>query len=292
MDLSDYWSGWRTRAANAPSHRVAAVLLAEASHLRHELDTRGAPARLLDRLGISVQEVSGFGSPGASASGPAGSRVWLRKEDDVRRRRFTVCHELAHLLLKAADWEAALPVPALERLCDDFASALLVDPAELKKRVRGRFDWTPSAVLSLCKERRTSLTPVVIALQRAVPDSGVAVVMTSLRPNPRTGDDRAYRVDAAAAGKLFIPRNRRLSSVGLLALANWCDGPARGEASGEDVEVHLAMRRRTIGESAEATGPVEWRATRLTQGVLVVLDTSRLTRHPVLPKSGRAHKRR
>ncbi|PKN31613.1 MAG: hypothetical protein CVU63_23010 [Deltaproteobacteria bacterium HGW-Deltaproteobacteria-20] len=230
---------------------------------------------MLDPLGVVVNETPGLATPGASQSSGGVRRVWLRKDDDVRRRRFTLCHELGHLLLRDAGQEEALSVASVERLCDEFGSLLLIDRQALALQLADGFDWAPVSVLALCRVWKSSLTPMILALERATGANGRVVLIASKRVNPRTGVDPGYRVDAAAGGSLFLPRNQRLSSLGLTELASWCEDRAGGKrGDGCDKTAQIVVLRRKEGEGAFLCGPVRWAAARLVHGVLAVLDVS------------------
>ncbi len=273
-----YWDEWRRRSA-VPAARVGRTLLGEVPRLRSMLDTRLPPARMLDPLGVMVREAPGFAAPGACQSSENGHRIWLRKDDDIRRRRFTLCHELGHLLLKYAGQEDLLPVSAVERLCDEFASLLLIDRSGLAERLANGFQWAPSNVLALCREWKSNLTPMILALNGVIPEGGPVVLIASNRMNPRTGADAGYRIDAAAGGLLFLPRNQRLTSLGFVELASWSEGALPGkQAEGLDLAVRIAVLRRKEDGGSMLSGRACWKAAKLAHGILAVVDTSGMVR--------------
>jgi Zn-dependent peptidase ImmA (M78 family)/transcriptional regulator with XRE-family HTH domain len=108
--------------------------------------------RVLERHGIVVVRLT-FDGPDVDAfswtSGPRPLVVLGRDKGVYERSRFDAAHELAHILLHAADPEPA--EPSMERQAHRFASAFLV-PAEALRAEwpAGRVDW---AKLLQLKER-------------------------------------------------------------------------------------------------------------------------------------------
>jgi hypothetical protein len=73
----------------------------------------------------------------------AGPIIVLRQDAVPERKRFTLAHEIAHLLLREPDtssrFQRALPVLRdEERLCDNIAAALLMPADWTQRRFRGR----------------------------------------------------------------------------------------------------------------------------------------------------------
>jgi Zn-dependent peptidase ImmA (M78 family)/transcriptional regulator with XRE-family HTH domain len=99
--------------------------------------------RLIERHGVIVARLPLSSSDVDAFSWANGPRPLVLLGDDKRdfeRSRFDVCHELAHILLHAADPEPAHP--RMERQAHRFAGALLI-PAEALRDAwpRGRWDW-------------------------------------------------------------------------------------------------------------------------------------------------------
>ena len=86
----------------------------------------------LEDLGIKIFEVD-------REEGFVGFSCWMKKtpvivvntrNKDIPRRRFTVLHELSHLLLK---FSPSISEKAVERFCDQFAGAMLLPEEALKE---------------------------------------------------------------------------------------------------------------------------------------------------------------
>jgi hypothetical protein len=54
---------------------------------------------IASRLGIAMHEVPSPGWSGAVQSGSAGAHIWVPGEDAEVRKRFTIAHEIGHLML-------------------------------------------------------------------------------------------------------------------------------------------------------------------------------------------------
>lgn len=137
--------------------------------------TRGKTAELAERLAAAVfAERPAYAAPPVDVEGLArelgiesitgarmvedgrleqrGGRSWMLVRDDVRtaRRRFTVAHELGHLLLADPKQEfvARRTLPGIdreERFCDAFAAALLLPRTWAVERFGGK----PEALATL-----------------------------------------------------------------------------------------------------------------------------------------------
>ncbi len=99
--------------------------------------------RLIERHGVIVARLRFSSSDVDAFSWASGPRPLVLLGDDKRdfeRSRFDTCHELAHILLHAADPEPAHP--RMERQAHRFSGALLI-PAEALTELwpRGRWDW-------------------------------------------------------------------------------------------------------------------------------------------------------
>jgi Zn-dependent peptidase ImmA (M78 family)/DNA-binding XRE family transcriptional regulator len=90
-------------------------------------------SNLLERKGIRVIKINfGFNYSHEGLSGWAEDKrvpviVLNARQQDISRVRFTILHELGHLLLIMSD---ALDIDGIEKMCDAFAGAVLL-PAEI-----------------------------------------------------------------------------------------------------------------------------------------------------------------
>ena len=86
-------------------------------------------------------------SPGTVAAGKVPVIVVNLAVKEVTRRRFTILHELAHLLLTIN--EEALGYQEVERICDAFAGAMLLPEHILKKELHNRTSITTGELTGL-----------------------------------------------------------------------------------------------------------------------------------------------
>ncbi|MBS2025522.1 MAG: ImmA/IrrE family metallo-endopeptidase [Deltaproteobacteria bacterium] len=81
-------------------------------------------------LDVEVAAASEPGWSGALRSDEEKATIWVRREDDPMRKRFTIAHELGHLMLHplGQEWRdnPAFKGGAKEREANQFASKLLV----------------------------------------------------------------------------------------------------------------------------------------------------------------------
>lgn len=120
---------------------------AAAAKVRERWELNGEPVshtvRLVERHGVIVARLPMASGDVDAFSWAGGPRPLILLGDEKRnfeRSRFDACHELAHILLHAADPEPAHP--GMERQAHRFSGALLL-PAEALKAEwpRGRWDW-------------------------------------------------------------------------------------------------------------------------------------------------------
>lgn len=117
--------------------------------------------RLLERHGVVVARLP-FENASVDAfswtDGPRPLVVLGTEKGDYERSRFDASHELAHVLLHAADPEPANA--SMERQAHRFASALLLPAQDLRERwPAGRLDW--SELLKIKNRSGASLAAIL-----------------------------------------------------------------------------------------------------------------------------------
>ena len=92
--------------------------------------------RYLNEVGAILRRDEDLGpdEPGWSLKSPSGQHyICVNAEDPEQRQRFTICHEIAHIVLGLKSDHATQPWsakrPREERLCDSFAAELLMPEA-------------------------------------------------------------------------------------------------------------------------------------------------------------------
>ena len=115
-------------------------------------DFYGAGTDKSKRLGSGVSGVT-FSAPGQPPL------ILLNPNHPADRVRFTLAHELGHLVMHR------FPTPAMEQEANEFASAFLLPPGELRDACRGR--KVDLALLGNLKlEWKMSMQGILYAIQR------------------------------------------------------------------------------------------------------------------------------
>jgi len=163
-----------------------------------------------------------------------GYRVRLRKSSTNSRKRFSVAHELGHTLFYKDNGDGprhqigilnTAERNAEERICNRFASALLMPASKLRNRLANLPAGAPSEVLNELEKaaRHFSVSlPAVLHRLRSIQLEdvpGYIFLCMSERPNAVTLKDIALRVELAVPvgswHDLYIWRNRSAQGLGL-----------------------------------------------------------------------------
>jgi hypothetical protein len=282
------WQAWSERLAaearDAVTLRRAALSVARS--MRDHLCDEGGLAGQFAPLGVDVVEVA-LAASGGCAVHDGRRVVFVAKGEPSARQRFTAAHEVAHLLLDGvgSPAQAALDRVFLERLCDEFASELLVGHDRLGRLLStSGVPRDPEAVLELCGTYGVGLHAMMLALRPFLADVPIVLLASSRRGHPGRPDVVDFRIDAAVGHRrLFIPAHQRLRSAGLHDLADWADtAQHRDVGDGEEI---VAFAPRRVAEPVWP-GHALWRA--YAQGtnaslILATVDVARLVERPAVP---------
>lgn len=123
-------------------------------------------------LGVDVIIEAGLVEDGRLEQGPEVTTILLNQQVGLARKRFTLCHELGHLILATPnEIFTAHRSPAApdreERLCDQFAAALLMP----RLWVRDTFWGSPERLAvarTVARECGASLSASVVRLREVV----------------------------------------------------------------------------------------------------------------------------
>lgn len=225
------------------------------------------------RLGVHVAAVPMAASGGCRRDG--GELVVLvRESDDPRRQRFTVAHEIGHLLIEDVRRHVPLSRADEERLCNEFAAALLVPGEALAADLKDIGRVGADDVVRLGNRFGVTLQPLLIALGSHL-DVTEVLLVARYGGHPKRPLELAYRFHASVATSVFLPRKQRLTSVGLAALDGFARGLEHG-SSGRD-QVMVELRRDAPPHSGSGHGEVSWDARLMPNGLLIAsLDASSL----------------
>jgi hypothetical protein len=245
-EVSSYGELQRTMLAWAP--RFHAALFAK----------RIAPGPRPE-LGMDISIVPG--RCGFTAKRGEDFLVSIGNETSTAEKRFTLAHELGHVLLGSAGRSLADRNPAKEeRLCESFASRAIARRYDVDEYLRDAGLPTDIAdVRRFAKRFRVTLRASLVVLGDFLPGRWpVAFVAASWKPH-RQRDVWGVRVEAAAADhRFYLPPEGRLMTIGLRELEAFVLRREIGaEEKGRDRRVEIPSRR---GRIPGWTGPSTWTA--------------------------------
>lgn len=267
------WREARERLARARNlEELEDLLVAEAASLSKALHENGTKSdrEIWKELSVSVREKPMRGSGGHHESNGLRS-IFVSKYDHRFRKRFTVAHEIAHLLLCSVPSQVLEGKFRIELLCDRFASEFLI-PQDLLLKATAKYPQSSFGVkvlLQLCSDFSVNIQPMAIALSNHKCFGDFLLVLASRRGHPDRPEEIAYRIDVAIPKEpFFLPKDQRLESIGLVSLDKWLSLVSVGDSrSGED-EVSLKLWRRNAA-GGDASGVLIWDAKILAKGQLL-----------------------
>jgi hypothetical protein len=266
--LDEDWGALQAELWGDPRDRdtLRERLLDLARRLRERLvETSDLPSEW-EALGIDVREAAIRGRGICSTGG--GRRVVRVNRDDPRPlQRFTVGHELGHLLLTSPDLRPSPISPRdEEQICEEFSAALLIDEDVLDIRLDS-IGYPPEAedVLRLCGQFRVNVRPMLFAVGKRLLDSPHCFLMARRQGHPLRPHEVAFRVIAARGRRhIYFPPNQRLTSLGLRQLAGAAEQAPHGASlEGFDPTVRIGLRGLDRARSSDTVvAPVAWRGVR------------------------------
>jgi IrrE N-terminal-like domain len=223
MSRGDPFQHWQARLASVRGLTSADAALTEVAREVGPLLVSGAQLpREWAPTGIRV-EMRPLATSGLCVRGTR--RVIVRRRDPLARRRYTVAHELAHLLLTCADdGRGLLLTPRQEEsMCERFASQVLIPRELLRDHVESR---PPEPSLGwlrhVADHFRASLSATVIALREIDLSCNSAFLIARHSGHPKRPLEVGLRIaHAAAPGWLWLPTHQRLKSLGWRDLVAW-----------------------------------------------------------------------
>lgn len=279
LTTSDSWARWQRRVEDAPDVQSVRAALQD---IAFEVHGRLGPAKTLrdEWLPIGVRvELADLGVSGVTTSSRHGRRVLIRRGESLGRRRYTVAHEIGHLLLRAWPNASALDYLTEERYCDEFARRALLPPAMVRGFVAER--GAPEKIddlLSAARELRVTPSLLIGALRGSLACGDRAFASVAIAGHPKRPAAVAFRFAATASPEpVFLPSHQRLASAGLTRLVRWIESaPAGARGRDEDRVTLRGMHRHLVGPcawEAVATGVAHTAA-------IIALDTSALSLAP------------
>ena len=198
--------------------------------------------------------------------------IYVNEDEPVQRNRYTVAHEIGHLLMDVDNIANDLGIEgnAEESLCDVFASRLLIGRGHLRRCVVGKARFDPSDFLELCKRFGVGLAAMANALADVwQPRWGLLLV-----GRQDTHESHEYRVIASVHSRpWFVPNDIKFSKLGMELLTDWMRDQSAGQSSRGSipkVTILLWDPASDVRRSGHATISGQYNALRLQNGLVVV----------------------
>jgi hypothetical protein len=288
MSLLNWREARNEMAACADTASLRYRMLARADELAPALRGMGVSPTAWRPLGIRVAPKALSSLSGYCERQGAEQVVVVRSSDHRRRQRFTVAHEMAHLLMAEVDRAAmGLSPEREERLSDEYARRLLV-PVDDLNRLLPSLDGEIADVLRICTRYDVSLSVALAASGEWWVERGRIFFAASFRGHPDRPEEVALRAYGARCGDYLVPDRVRLDSLGLGAVERALAGaqpPEHVLGTAGAVEVRL-WRPNASPRSGEASGRARWecRTMHRTGVSLIRLDVSALHRRWAKPR--------
>jgi hypothetical protein len=268
------WEATRARlAACTTETELRARLSSCARALAPALLGSGTAPRAWRTLGLAVVRRELHGVKGLTDRFSRDRIVLVDPREHPLHQRFTVAHELAHLLIADVDRvRLGLDGQREEQICDWFAERLLVPPGDLSRRLGGRRPELED-VLPLANRYAVGVGVMLHALARVLERTSCVMLAASSRGHPLRPQEVELRAFRSRCGDVFVPGDVRLGSLGLERIGRTLLASDRVVAAGHAQHVRLKLWRP--GRSGHAVGPARWRALRMRgEVVLVSVDTT------------------
>jgi hypothetical protein len=252
----------------------------------------GTSTRAWSSLEVRVVQRPLDGISGYCELGGRHRIIHVHDKDDPRRQRFTVAHELGHLLMSGVDRaRIELGHESEEILANEFAQRLLVPSRDLYLQLlKGNNDI--NTLLAVCSRYSVTLSVALAASGAWFAGHGYAFFAVSSRAHPERPDDIAIRAYAARCGDIFVPDLITMDSMGLSNAADLIptvSGNSGDVLHGLSEAVEIPLWRPTRApRSGVACGSAQWALRTMRTGITIIrLNTPSLTYRWWSPQSSR-----
>ncbi len=246
------WYDWQARFASVEdTSDLRQHMEAAASAFRRSLGTT-ARSGWWDRLGILVHRRP-MRYPGNLVTAHTPIRINLNRGDGAARQRFTVAHELGHVLLHQRRHQGKRENH--EALCDLFARQLLIPRYAVTNTLNRNGGLSgPREFLELTNHFGVGLTTAMLAFADAWSDPNTCLLLLDSRRDStfRAIDGSGSRIRRAAG-------EQSLTSMGFLslndALTRRHDAWGRGR---DNVEFRYLAGPNEVARSGRVHGMCDW----------------------------------
>lgn len=241
-------------------------------------------------FGIAVHAGELRGAHGLARMEEHGAIVTVSANDPPQVQRFTIAHELGHLLMARVRRDGIDLSPRdEEQFCDEFASRLLVPREDLDRELRRRGEQVDAlTLLALASRYGVSISAVLYAMRVVLNEQSLLILAATRRAHPARPDALKLRARSSRSIIHFVPNDVSLETLGFGAIEPALEGGAKlASGSASDVAIPLWRPSSSGNRSGRAAGSARWEATRLKNGlVLVVINTSQLQNQWWAPATG------
>ncbi len=218
-------------------------------------------------VGVDPLEAT-LSADGAAFERDGRLRVIVKAKQPKLRQRYTVAHEVGHVLLRqmmASNEALELSVKVEESICDDFAAQILVPSGNLKALMDAmKAPPTTQDLLKWCGELQVNIEPMLIAARKHWRWGAAAMVYCENYAHRRDSEPALRIVGYVADEKLFLPMHKRVASIGLASVNDWFTQTEEPYGTGRQPEVRLPLYTRDMHtRTGQAEGCAEWAAMRM-----------------------------
>ena len=271
------WERWRAIATDVKTrdelHRKFSVF-ADTLSLELPIERNHRLEKEWRSFRLDVQKVP-LGASGSSVMREAYATVYVNQRESFERRRYTVAHELAHLILDFGGPYAGgiLSKEQEEAWCEAFASRIVIPRKRLRCLLAHVVEFSPDDMIRLCKTFRVSLTAMARALTGMWSSQWGILLICRDREYPEGSGDTAYRVETAVNGRpWYFPKNIRLEKLGMREVVLRLKENEPHSACGtiNTLTAVLWNPQSNVHRSGRATARASWSARVLRSGVVLL----------------------
>ena len=224
---------------------------------------------------LDVQKVP-LGASGGGVIREAYATVYVNQGEPLERKRYTVAHELGHLVLDFAAPYAGYSLSKVEEeaWCEAFASRIVISRKRLRHYLRDVSAFSPDDLIRLCRMFRVSLTAMGNALSSMWSSRWGILLICRDREYPEGRGERAYRVEASVNVRpWYFPKNMKLEKLGMREVILWLTADrVRYRACGtvDQMTAVLWDPQSEVHRSGRATARASWSGTALRNGIVLL----------------------
>ena len=224
---------------------------------------------------LDVRKVP-LGASGGGVMRKAYATVYVNQDEPLERRRYTVAHELGHLVLNFAAPHTGYNLSKVEEeaWCEAFASRIVISRKRLRDYLQDVAEFSPDDMIQLCRTFRVSLTAMGNALTSMWSSKWGILLICREREYPEDSGERAYRVETSVNVRpWYFPKNMKLEKLGMQEVILWLRANKvhyRACGTVDRMTAVLWDPRSEVHRSGRATARASWSAAALRNGIVLL----------------------